>query len=298
MASASTASRFRTWCPEEQGQDHQLRICSTHVTRTHLVTQILSHIPVSVLVISSCPLPPPCADSRLVENYYPRRVQFPGVHRRPRRHAKALHSKHSMSDPFLQEDRGPTYQWHIRHAKHHYALVLGRVLRYPSQVRLDDVVAVQERQLSRRLDPDLFRPAHVSQAPTPPLSACCAQSYLVFGIPRKPVEAGYAELELARLAELAHARPERDEVWPRDRSRKVHRLDREVVHASGRGGVKVGVRNGAAGRGESHRSLCNRKQYSSPSGRSMRWTRFLPCIHSRNVSPRRPQNWDRPRLTM
>lgn len=49
----------------------------------------------------------------------------------------------------------PTHQRHIRHVVHHHTLMLRRVLCYPSKMRFDDVVAVQERQLPGGLDPDL-----------------------------------------------------------------------------------------------------------------------------------------------
>lgn len=46
-------------------------------------------------------------------------------------------------------------QGDIGHAEHHHTLVLRRVLGDTAQVRLDDVVPVQEWQLACGLDPDL-----------------------------------------------------------------------------------------------------------------------------------------------
>lgn len=37
-----------------------------------------------------------------------------------------------------------TYQWNIIHVVHHHTLMFWRIFRYPAQVRLDDVITIQE----------------------------------------------------------------------------------------------------------------------------------------------------------
>lgn len=57
-----------------------------------------------------------------------------------------------------------------------------------------------------------------------------SSTHLVLGVLGQPVEGGHAELELARLGELAHAGAERDEVGTGHRGREVEHREREVVH--------------------------------------------------------------------
>lgn len=71
---------------------------------------------------------------------------------------------------------GWTHEGDVGHGVDDHTLVLRRVLRYPTEVGLDDVVSVQEGELSVRLDPDL---------------ELCVLS--------QPVERGHRELELSRL---------------------------------------------------------------------------------------------------
>lgn len=73
--------------------------------------------------------------SRLVEHNNTARIQVLGRRRRTRRRAEP--------------------EWDVGHAEDDDTLVLGRVLGDAAQVRLDDVVAVQEGELARGLDPDL-----------------------------------------------------------------------------------------------------------------------------------------------
>ena len=55
-------------------------------------------------------------------------------------------------------------QWDVRHAVDHHAGIHWHVLRYPPHSRLQDVVAVQELLLGRRLDPDLQQHTKISEA--------------------------------------------------------------------------------------------------------------------------------------
>jgi hypothetical protein len=65
-----------------------------------------------------------------------------------RRHANGLWRQSS-------DMRAVTHQWHIRHVVHHHTLMFWCILRYPTQVSFDDVIPVQEGQLSWLLHPDL-----------------------------------------------------------------------------------------------------------------------------------------------
>lgn len=83
---------------------------------SHLVTEVLS-------------------DIGLVKDDDARRIELPRVHRRSSRDTKS--------------------QGRTVHGKHDDAGVLGCVVGDAAKVRLDDVVAVQKRELSIWLDPDL-----------------------------------------------------------------------------------------------------------------------------------------------
>lgn len=48
-----------------------------------------------------------------------------------------------------------THQWYVVHAEDNDALVLGRVLRYPTQMSLQYMIPVQEGHLAIWLDPNL-----------------------------------------------------------------------------------------------------------------------------------------------
>lgn len=56
-----------------------------------------------------------------------------------------------------------THEAHSTHAKHHDAGMLGRIVRYSAQVRLDDVVAVEKGQFAVGLDPYLRMYAWLSE---------------------------------------------------------------------------------------------------------------------------------------
>ena len=50
----------------------------------------------------------------------------------------------------------------IRHAEHDHSLVFRSILRYPTEVRFEDMVPIQERHLPIRLDPHLQSAAQAS----------------------------------------------------------------------------------------------------------------------------------------
>ena len=95
-----------------------------------------------------------------------------------------------------------THQWHVRHIVNNHTLVLRRVLRYSSQVRFDDVVAVQERQLSGLLDPHL----QVSPAPLGPArpSAHRREPSSALSAALLPAGTKSEALSAARMIELDH----------------------------------------------------------------------------------------------
>lgn len=82
----------------------------------HLISQILAHI-------------------RLMEHDDPRGIQFPRIDRTPCGDSKT--------------------ERHIRHAIHDHTLVFGRVFGDSSEVRFEDVVAVEEGKFAGGFDPDL-----------------------------------------------------------------------------------------------------------------------------------------------
>lgn len=86
--------------------------------------------------------------------------------------------------------------------------MLGAVFAPPANVRLDKVPAVQERHLAVLLDP-----------------------HLVPRVRRNHLQRRDVQPELARLGELAHARPQREQVVPRDRRREIGQGELYVVHA-------------------------------------------------------------------
>ncbi|KAI3482129.1 hypothetical protein L1887_55260 [Cichorium endivia] len=96
----------------------------------------------------------------------------------------------------------------VAHAEHHDARMFRSVVGDPSEMRLDDVVAVEEGQLAVGLDP-----------------------HLVLCVLREVVERGDVQTELARLGKLAKARAERHEVRACDRDGQTHRRFRDVVDA-------------------------------------------------------------------
>ena len=105
-------------------------------------------------------IPDVLSDVGLVKAHYGHGVRVTAVRRRLCRHAES--------------------QREVTHGVHDDALVLVRVFRDPAEARLDDVVAVEELLLGRRLEPDL-----------------------VLRVRHQVVESRHVEPELSRLGKLA-----------------------------------------------------------------------------------------------
>lgn len=145
--------RWSRWFGDEREVDGDLRMSlPARVTSIEnfirleervFISQIFSHVSAKrsrisrrlALIYLSPLVSPRPPHSRLMKHNDTRRVQLPCVDRTPRRYTES--------------------QWGPTHAQHHDARMLGRVVRNTTQVGLDDVPAVEEGELSVRLDPDL-----------------------------------------------------------------------------------------------------------------------------------------------
>lgn len=94
----------------------------------------------------------------------------------------------------------------IAHTQHHDTGMFRCIIRDPSQMRLDHMVSIQERQFAIGLDPNLV---------------LCVLSQVV--------QCCNVHSELASLGELSKARSQGHEVWSGNRNGKSHRRFGDVV---------------------------------------------------------------------
>lgn len=103
---------------------------------------------------------------------------------------------------------GAKSERHIRLGKDHDTGVRRGVLRDTAQMRLDDVVSIQEGLLASRLQPHLV-PSQAAQV----------------------IEAGHREPEFARVGELAELDTSGDQILLPDAPRLLHELRTQIVDA-------------------------------------------------------------------
>ena len=109
-------------------------------------------------------VPQKLADVRLMEYNDTRRIKFPSIQRGSSSDSKALYEESAKGPADSARDggrdvSGQAYQWHIRHVVYYHTLMFRCILCDPTQVGLDDVIAVQEGKLTGLLDPDLEKDA-------------------------------------------------------------------------------------------------------------------------------------------
>ena len=113
------------------------------------------------------------------------------------------------------------YQWCVVHAKHHYTLMLRRVLCDAAQVCFCDVIPVQKRHLAVGFYPHLScRVSHASF--TSRASAQKIWADLELGVLGEVVKRTDVQHEFSTLGELAEAGAEADEVRAGDGDAKAH----------------------------------------------------------------------------